>query len=94
MCLLLFDRAAESRDRDCYSLTKISEILGGRQRFGMCQRIDHFECGGPVQTGRYSTGESLPIKAGHMELLPHSLGVYMYAIQHISKEEKKTINVA
>jgi hypothetical protein len=44
-----------SRDRDCYSLTKISDILGGRQRFGMRQRFDHFECGG----------------AGHWELLPH-----------------------
>ncbi len=60
-----------SRDRNCYSLTKISEILGGRQRFGMRQRFDHFECGGPVQTGWYSMGESPPIKAGHRELLPH-----------------------
>ncbi len=71
MCSPCFDRAPLSRDIDCYSLTKISEILGGRQRFGMCQRLDHFECGGPVQTGRYSTGESPPIKAGHRELLPH-----------------------
>jgi hypothetical protein len=39
-----------SRDVDCYSLTKISEILGGHQRFGLCQRFDHFECGGLVQT--------------------------------------------
>ncbi len=71
MCSPLFDRVPVSRDIDCYSLTKISEILGGRQRFGMRQRFDHFECGGPVQTGRYSTGESSPIKAGHRELLPH-----------------------
>jgi hypothetical protein len=60
-----------SRDRDCCGLTNISEILGGRQRFGMRQRFDHFECGGLVQTGRYSTGESPPMKAGHRELLPH-----------------------
>jgi hypothetical protein len=66
-----FDRTSVSRDRDCYSLTKISEILGGRQRFGMRQRFDHFECGGPLQTGRYSTGESPPIKACPRELLPH-----------------------
>ncbi len=34
--------------------------------------FDHFEHGGPVQTGRlYSTGDSLPIKAGHRELIPH-----------------------
>jgi hypothetical protein len=41
-----------SRDRDCCGLTKISEILGGRQRFGMRQRFDHFEHGVPVKTGR------------------------------------------
>jgi len=33
--------------------------------------FDHFEHGGPVQTGWYSTGDSPPIKAGHRELLPH-----------------------
>ncbi len=60
-----------SKDRDCYGLTKISEILGGRQRFGMRLRFDHFEHGGPVQTGRYSTGESPPIKAGHRGTIPH-----------------------
>jgi hypothetical protein len=37
----------------------------------MRQRFDHFECGRLVQTSRYSTGESPPIKAGHRELLPH-----------------------
>ncbi len=57
--------------RDCCGLTKISEILGGRQRFRMRRRFDHFEHGGPVQTSRYSTRESLPIKAGHRELLLH-----------------------
>jgi hypothetical protein len=70
MCLPLFDRTPLSRYRDCYSLTKISEILCGRQRFGMRQRFDHFEYGGPVQTGWYR-GESPPTKAGHGELLPH-----------------------
>jgi hypothetical protein len=79
-----------SRDRDCCGLIKISEILGGRQRFGMRQRFDHFEHGGPVKTGRYSTGESPPIKGGHRGTIPQ-LGVYMYAIQHISKEENETI---
>ncbi len=72
LCFLrFFDRTSVSRDRDCYGLTKISEILGGHQIFGMRQRFDHFEHGGPVQTGQYSTGESLPIKAGHRELLRH-----------------------
>jgi hypothetical protein len=60
-----------SRDRDCYGLTKISEILGRCQRFGMRQRFAHFEHGGPVQTGRYSTGESPPIKAGQRVTIPH-----------------------
>ncbi len=36
----------------------------------MPQRFDHFEHGGPVQTGRYSTRESLPIKAGHKGTIP------------------------
>jgi hypothetical protein len=57
-----------SRDRDCCSLTKISEILGG---FGMRQRFDNFEHGRPVQTSPYSTGESSSIKAGHRGILPH-----------------------
>ncbi len=60
-----------SRNRDCYSLTKISEILGGCQRFGMRQSFDHFEHGRPVQTSRNSTGECQPIKAVHRGILPH-----------------------
>ncbi len=67
-----FNRTSVSRDRDCYGLTKITEIqVGAEERFGMRPRFDHFEHGEPVQTGRYSTGESPPIKAGHRELLPH-----------------------
>ncbi len=50
VCSSLFYRAPVSRDVDCYSLTKISEILGGRQRFGLRERFDHLECGGLVQT--------------------------------------------
>jgi hypothetical protein len=71
MCSQFFDRAPVSKDSDYCSLTKISEILGEGQRFGMRKRFDHFECGGRVQTGRYGTGESTPIKAGHRELLTH-----------------------
>jgi hypothetical protein len=44
-----FDRTPVSRDRDCYGLTKTSEILGGRQGLGMHQGFDHFKHGGPVQ---------------------------------------------
>jgi hypothetical protein len=60
-----------SRDRDCHSLARISEILGGCQRFGMHQSFDHFKHGGPVQKSRYSTGESPPIKPGHREIPTH-----------------------
>ncbi len=49
MCLPLFNRAPVSRYIDCYILTKISEILGGRQGFGIWQGFDHFEHGGLVQ---------------------------------------------
>jgi hypothetical protein len=40
----------------------------------------------PVQYGRESTHKSRAHGA------PSSLGVYMYAIQHISKEENETIS--
>ncbi len=70
MCSPLFNRMPRSRDRGCYGLTEISEISGGCQRFGLRQRFDHFECGGPVQTAG-TLRESPPIKAGHRELLPH-----------------------
>ncbi len=49
MLFQFFDRMPVSGDGDCYSLTKISETLGGRQGFGMRQGFDHFEHGGPVQ---------------------------------------------
>jgi hypothetical protein len=70
----------------------VCEILGGRQRFGMRQSFDHFGHGGLVQTSRYGTGESLPIKAEHREIPPHL--ETMYAIQHISKEEYEIISGA
>jgi hypothetical protein len=44
-----------SRDRDCYGLTGISEISGGRQRFGLRRKFDHFECGG-LQGGGSASG--------------------------------------
>jgi hypothetical protein len=74
-----------SRDRDCYGLAENSEISGGCQVFGLRQRFDHFEHGGRVQTAGTVREES-PRGA------PSSLGVYMYAIQHISKEENETIS--
>jgi hypothetical protein len=71
VCSPLFDRAHISRDRDCYGLTEISKISGGRQRFGLRQRFDHFEAWRAGTSSRYSMGESPPIKAGHGKLLPH-----------------------
>ena len=87
----VFDRMPICRDGDCYGLTEISEISGGRQRFGLRQRFDHFEAWRASTSSWYKTGESPPIKAGHNH---SSLGVYMYVIQHISKEENETISGA
>ncbi len=60
-----------SRDRDSYGLAENSEILGGRQVFGLRQRFDHFDHGGPVQTAGTVRDESPPIKAGHWRTIPH-----------------------
>ncbi len=90
MCSPLFDRTPISRDRDCYGLTEISEISGGRQRFGLRQRFCHFECGGLVQTA--GTVRERVCHKSRERGAPSSLGVYMYAIQHISKEENETIS--
>ncbi len=61
-----FDRPSVSRDRDCYGLTKISEILGGRQRF------DHFEHGGPAQPAGTVLERVRHLKAGHRGgAIPH-----------------------
>jgi hypothetical protein len=38
----LFNTAPISRDRNCCGLTEISEISGGRQKFGQRQRFSHF----------------------------------------------------
>jgi hypothetical protein len=60
-----------SRDRDCYGLAENSEISGRRQVFGLHQRFDHFEHGGPVQTTGTLREESPPIKAGHWRTILH-----------------------
>jgi len=66
-----FDRTPASRDRDCYGLVEIGEISGGSQVFGLHQRFDNFEHGGPVQTAGTVREESPPIKAGHWRAIPH-----------------------
>ncbi len=79
------DRTPISRVRDCYDLGENSEISGGRQVFGMRQRFDHFEHGGPVQTAGTVREESPPIKAGQGELIPHLETTFLRFI--INKEE-------
>jgi hypothetical protein len=66
-----FDKMPISGDRDGYGLAENSEISGGRQVFGLCQRFDHFDHGGPVQTAGTIREESPPIKAGHWRTIPH-----------------------
>jgi hypothetical protein len=65
------DRMPISRVRDCNGLAENSEISGGPQVFGLRQRYDHFEHGGPVQTAGTLREESSPIKAGHWGTIPH-----------------------
>jgi hypothetical protein len=66
-----FNRTPISGDRDCYGLVEISEISGGRQVFGLCQRFDHLEHGGPVPAAGTVREEGPPIKAGHWRSIPH-----------------------
>jgi hypothetical protein len=60
-----------SRIRDCYGLAENSEISGGRQVFGLRQRFDHFEHGGPVKTGGTVREKSPTIKTGHWGTILH-----------------------
>ncbi len=71
MFFQFLDRTPISRGGDCYGLVEISEISGGRQVFGLRQRFDHFDHGGPVQTAGTVREESPPIKAGHWRTILH-----------------------
>jgi hypothetical protein len=66
-----FKRTPISRVRDCCGLAENGEISGRRQVLGLCQRFDHFDHGGPVQTAGMVGEESPPIKAGHWGTIPH-----------------------
>jgi hypothetical protein len=61
--LPIFDRTPVSRDIDCYSLAKISEILAGVDIVSTPTFV-MFLHGGPVQMSQYSGGESPPMKQG------------------------------
>jgi hypothetical protein len=67
----VFNRTPMSRVRDCCCSAENSEISGGRQVFGLRQRFDHFEHGGPVQTASTLQEESPPIKATHWRAISH-----------------------
>ncbi len=77
--------------RDCYGLAENSENSGGRQVFGLRQKFNHFSMAGrykqPVQYGKRVRPKTRASGA------PSSLGIYIYTIQHISKEENETISV-
>jgi hypothetical protein len=80
MCSPLFDRAPVSRDVDCYGLTKICEILGDAKDLTVLSVAGRYKQ--LVQYGGESAHKSRARGA------PSSLGVYMYANQHISKENE------
>ncbi len=78
-----------SRDRNCCNSSEIIEISGGRQVFGLRQRFDHFEHGGPVQTAATVRDESPPMKAGHWGAIPH---LETTCTRFINKEENVLIS--
>jgi hypothetical protein len=59
-----------SRDIDCYSLAKISEILAGADILSMPIFVTFFAWWAGT-TSHYSAGESLPLKAGWPEATTH-----------------------
>ena len=84
------DRTLISRVRECCVLTGISGIPGGSLTFGYCVDLDHFLAWWASTNSRYSTGESLPIKAGWQELPPHLENTC--EIHHINEEENMLIS--
>jgi hypothetical protein len=74
-----------SRVKDCCDLTEISGIPGRSQAFGCRVDLGHFWAWRAGTNSQYSTGESLPIKAGHQETIPHLETTC--EIHHINEEE-------
>jgi hypothetical protein len=58
----IFDRTPVSRDLDCYSLAKVSEILAGADILSDANICDVF-CMAGRPLSRYNAGENPPIKA-------------------------------
>ncbi len=91
-CFLLspiFDRTPVSRDIDCYSLAKISEILAGADILSTPIFVT-FSAWRPVQISRYSAGESLPIKAERQAATTHL--VTARGKHNIFREKKENIS--
>ncbi len=70
-------------------MTEISGIPGGSQTFGCRVDLGHFLAWQAGTNSRYSTGESLPIKAGHQKTIPHLETTC--EIHHIYEEENVLI---
>ncbi len=79
-----------SRVRDYCDLTDISRIPSGSKTFGCRVDLGHFLAWQAGTNGRYSMGESPPIKAGHQETIPHLETAC--EIHHINEEENVLIS--
>jgi hypothetical protein len=79
-----------SRVRDCCDLTGISRIPGRSLTCGCRVDLGHILAWRAGTNSRYSTGESLPIKAGHQETIPHLETTC--EIHHINEEENVLIS--
>jgi hypothetical protein len=78
-----------SRVRDCFVLTEISGIPGGRLTLGCHVDLDHFLAWLACTNSRYGMGESAHKSSATRA--HSSLGDYMYEIQHIDEEENVLI---
>ncbi len=66
----IFDRTPVSRDLDCHSLAKISEILAGADILSDANIFDVF-CMAGRTISRYSAGDNPPIKAVQPAITAH-----------------------
>ncbi len=84
----IFDRTPVSRDLDCYSLAKISEILAGADILSTPIFV-MFSAWRAGTISLYSAGESPPIKAVRPVATAHALGDYTWRDQHFLGEVGK-----
>jgi hypothetical protein len=79
-----------SRVRDCCDLTEISGIPGGSQTFGCRVDLGHFLAWRAGTSSQYSMVRGPPIKAGHLETIPHLETTC--EIHHVNEEENVLIS--